>query len=146
MEWHELYPGDKQPTMEEMAAYIGTAGTLWEELHEYIATTYKAKPKYQYSNCGMKPGWNVKYNKSGQAFGTLYPEEGSFSVMIVVSYRLDADMDKMVPLLSPATAEQWGQAGDYMKLGKWMMMRIADKERLEDYKKILAVKLPPKVA
>lgn len=31
-----------------------------------------------------------------------------------------------------------------MKIGKWMMLRINNKQALDDYIKIIAVKLPPK--
>ena len=32
-----------------------------------------------------------------------------------------------------------------MKLGKWMMFQIKDVDGVEDYKKLMAVKLLPKV-
>lgn len=46
-------------------------------------------------------------------------------------------------MLSEQTANLHRLAGDYMKLGKWMMLRINDKQVLDDYMKIVAVKLPP---
>lgn len=144
MTWCELYPSDKQPSMQEMAYYIGNAKDLWVSLISYIENTYKIKPKLSYSNCGMKPGWNVKYAKSGQAFGTLYPEKDSFSVFVVISYKLDLIMQSQLPQLSKEIADLYNQAGDYMKLGKWMMFQINDAVRLEDYKKIINVKLPAK--
>jgi len=141
MKWHELYPSSTQPNMDDIASYIGT--DLWTSLTVYFESAYRAKPKISYSNCSM-PGWNVKYSKSGAAFGTLYPAKGAFDVMVVVSYKLDSIMESILPSLSEKTAELYRNAGDYMKMGKYMIFRIDEERLLEDYKKIAAVKLPPK--
>lgn len=144
MSWNDLYPKNKLPTIEDMADYIGDAKELWLSLTSYFELVYKTSPKITYSGCGMKPGWNVKYQKSGQAFGTLYPQENAFDIMVIISYKLDTLMESTLPLLSEQTANLYRSAGDYMKISKWMMLRIDNERTLEDYKKIIAVKLPPK--
>lgn len=146
MEWKEIYPSNHEPSMEEIADYIGgEAKELWESLIKHMSSSYMIKPKLSYSVCAGKPGWNIKFQKSGQSFGTLYPEENSFSVFIVISYKLDSKMTDILPQLSPSVAELYRQAGDYMKIGKWMMLQIKDKEGVEDYKRIVSIKLTPKV-
>lgn len=143
MQWHELYPASRQPSMEEISDYIGgNAKELWLSLLNYMEVNYNVKPKLFYSCCSGKPGWNVKLQKSGQSFGTLYPEENSFSVMLIISYRLDPFMQLILPELSPATAGLYNNAGDYMQMGRWMMLKINDSTTLEDYKKIITAKLP----
>lgn len=146
MEWHRLYPKDKEPTLEEIASYTGSAKDLWLAATSYIESTYKAKPKLTYSGCGAKPGWNVKYQKSGQAFGTYYPLENAFDVLMVISYKLGPAMEEALPVLSQQTADLYRSAGDYMKIGKWMMLRIDKMQTLEDLKTIIAVKLLPPAA
>ncbi|NLK88389.1 MAG: DUF3788 domain-containing protein [Clostridiaceae bacterium] len=147
MEWHELFPQEKQPDMEQISEYIGgSAAKLWDSLIDYMDKAYKAKPKMTYSVCSGKPGWNIKFQKSGKSFGTLYPEKGSFSVFLVVSYKLDPLMEAILPMLTPETAELYSNAGDYMKMGKWMMFRISDESGVQDYKKICEVKLPVKAS
>lgn len=146
MEWNDLYPSDSQPTLEEIADYIsGDAKALWQELIDYMERAYKAKPKLTYSVCSGKPGWNVKFQKSGQSFGTLYPEESSFSVFMVISYKLESIMESTIPKLSPELVELYRNAGDFMKQGRWFMFRITDRVGLEDFKKLAAVKLAPKL-
>jgi hypothetical protein len=145
MEWKEMFPPDRQPTMEEIADYIGgEAKELWQSLMQYMKTAYKVNPKLSYSVCSGKPGWNVKLQKSGQSFGTLYPEENSFSVFMVMSYKLDSMMEDVLPRLSIDLAEKYRSAGDYMKLGKWIMFQIKDNAGVEDYKRLISVKMPPK--
>ena len=72
MQWKEIFPSHHQPTMDEIADYIGgDAKELWVSFLQYMETAYKAKPKLSYSVCSGKPGWNVKFQKSGQSFGTF---------------------------------------------------------------------------
>jgi len=144
MEWKERFPANRQPSMHEIADYIGgDVKVLWQSLMSFLETAYKAKPKLSYSVCAGKPGWNVKFQKSGQSFGTLYPEENSFSVFLVIAYKLEPLMELILPSLSPGMAELYRQTGDYMKLGKWMMFQIKDEAGVADYKQLISVKMPP---
>jgi len=141
MEWNEAYPSTVEPTFDEITAFIGgEAGEKWNALRAHIETTYKAKPKLTYSVCSGKPGWNLKYAKSGQAFGTLYPEQGAFSVFLVVAYKLDDAMRRALPDMSAGMQEMYANAPDFMKAGRWMMFGL-DGDLIEDYKKIIAVKM-----
>lgn len=145
MEWKDMYPQINQPSFEAMADYIGGEGRrLWDSLFDYMDTAYSAKPKMSYSGCSGKPGWNVKFQKSGQAFGTLYPEEGAFSVFMVIAYKHNADMETLREELSPEMRAQYDNAQDYMKMGRWMMFRICNEKDLQDYKLLMSVKLKPK--
>ncbi len=141
MSWNELFPKEIQPGPDDIAAY---AGDLWTSAAEWFDQAYGVKPKLTYSGCGMKPGWNVKYQKCGQSFGTLYPLKDAFDVMIVIAYRLDPAMEAILPTLTAETAALYRQAGDYMKMGKWMMLRVDSGEKLADLQKIAAVKRMPR--
>lgn len=72
------------------------------------------------------------------------PEENGFSVFMVISYKLAPEAEAAMPTLSPQMQELYREAGDYMKMGKWMMYRIESQSDLEDYKRLCAVKLKPK--
>ena len=144
-EWYELFPKEKEPTMGDIADYVGSVKGLWLSLIDYFETAYKIKPKLTYSGCSGMPGWNIKFQKSGQAFGTWYPRPGTFYVMIIVGYKLDAQMELLLPVLSDYTADSYRRAGDYMKIGKWMMLKADNAQVFEDYKKICGLKLAGKV-
>ena len=58
---------------------------------------------------------------------------------------MERDLDAILSKINPEIAELYRQAGDYMRLGKWMMFRINDASGVEDYKKIISVKMLPKV-
>jgi hypothetical protein len=73
------------PDMCAIEDYIGgPARRRWLELVSHIEGAYSAKPQIAYSVCAGKPGWNVKYKKSGKALCTLYPEPDSFIALVVL--------------------------------------------------------------
>jgi len=145
-QWDKLYPQDHQPTLGQIAEYIGgQARALWDSLLSYMEAAYKARPKLTYSVCAGQPGWNVKFAKSGQSLGTFYPERNGFTAFVVVGYKHAEVMEAILPDLTPVTAEMYRQAGDFMRIGRWMMLPIRDAATLEDLIKLAAVKLPPKV-
>lgn len=149
MEWNEMFDNTNQPTLADMESFISANGTeqegreLWNKLFEYMQRSYKAKPKMSYSGCSGKPGWNIKFQKSGVSFGTLYPEENGFSVFIVIGYKSDLIMEVIKQQLSPKMREIYDNSQDYMKMGRWMMFRIEKKEDLDDYILLMSAKMPP---
>jgi hypothetical protein len=64
MQWKEIFPSFKQPSIDEIADYIGgDTKELWLSLIKYMESAYNVKPKLSYSACAAKPGWNVKFQK-----------------------------------------------------------------------------------
>jgi hypothetical protein len=63
---------------------------------------------------------------------------------MVISYKYEAEMEKLRNELSPEMREQYDNAQDYMKMGKWMMFRINTDTDLNDYKLLTSVKIKPK--
>lgn len=50
-------------------------------------------------------------------------------------------MEAALPNLSPEAAELYLNADDYMKMGKWMMLRVDSPGALRDLETIIAVKV-----
>ena len=48
--WHELFPLDREPTMEDITGYIDHP--LWDAFTAFIDKSYGAKPRIEYSRCG----------------------------------------------------------------------------------------------
>lgn len=141
MLWHELYPEGVMPEMDAIADYMGAAKPLWLSFVDHVRERYGAKPKLTYSGCSGKPGWNVKFQKGGKALGTFYPEDGSFSALIVMGNKQAPSMEAALPNISPEAAELYLNADDYMKMGKWMMLRVDSPGALRDLKTIIAAKM-----
>ena len=145
MTWNELYPKSRQPIMSDIADYAGAFKPIWLDLLAYFETAYKCKPKMAHSICGMKPGWNLKFQKSNTAFGTWYPLPDAFDVMFVWSYALDPEMMLLLPTLTPQMTGHVEKAEDFMKNGRWIMFCADNEEIVEDYKRMCAVKKRPAV-
>jgi hypothetical protein len=129
--------------MKDIAKYTGGFKPVWNGLLEYFEAAYKCSPKMTYSCCGMKPGWNLKFQKGNANFGTWYPLPGAFDVMFVWSYKLDSEMMLLVPTLSTEMAGLVQNADDFMKNGRWIMFCADNSEIVEDYKRMCAVKKAP---
>ena len=141
MEWIKKYPKTDPASIMQMAEYIGdSAGGLWLKLLEAVQNEYKIKVKPSFSTCSGKPGWNLKLQKKGKSYGTLYPEQGSFAVFIVIAHHQDSAMQLILPQLEASLQERYEQAEEFMKIGKWMMYSISDQRGLDDLLQIIKMK------
>ena len=143
MTWNELFPKVHQPSMEELAEYVGAFAPTWRDLLAYFETAYKCTPKMIHSGCSIMPGWNLKFQKSSATFGTWYPKQDGFDVMFIWSYKLDPDMQLLLPTLTTQMAGRVEAAEDFMKNGRWLMFSADNAEVIADYKRMCAVKKAP---
>ena len=131
---------DVMPDMQGIEHYIsGDARSMWQDLLSHIENEYKSKPKIIYSRCSAKPGWNVKYKKSGKALCTLYPEKEGFVALIVLS---DKDM-----MLFDSNKKQYTQhvqkryeSCTLFNGTKWLMIQVSDNDVLNDIKELIKLK------
>ena len=84
---YEVFIKESQPTEDEIKDFVGTEiFTLFTDLDNHLREDYKIKPKLAYSSCAMDKniwrGWNIKYQKSGKSYCTIYPQQGHFLVLI----------------------------------------------------------------
>ncbi len=130
---------DHTPDLTEIGNHIGGAAQeLWLELNHYIESNFKAKPKYAYSTCSGKPGWNLKYQKSGKALCTLYPEKGRFIVLVVVTLTLVENLHNS-GYANPLIWEVIEEAKPFNKT-KWLMIPVEDRAGLENIIELLNYK------
>ncbi len=127
------------PTLTEINSYIGgTAGELWLELTDYLEDKFRVKPKSAYSACSGKPGWNIKYHKSGKALCTLYPENSKFIVLVVVTLTFVENLNN-TGYSDPFVWEIIEEAKPFNKT-KWLMIPVEDRAELESILELLHLK------
>ena len=141
MKWNELFNKDNQPTMEDVAKYFGSFKSNWINLLDFFESAYKCRPKLTYSGCGMKSGWNIKFQKGSAAFGTWYPQPNAFDVMFTWSYTLNLGM-LALPYLTSYIKDKVIKADDFMKNGRWIMFHADSVKIVNDYKMMCEVKRP----
>ena len=87
----------------------------------------------------MLRGWNVKYKKSGRSLCTLYPEKGTFSVLVVIGERERPEMELLLPTFSEYLQELYRKT--QVSMGqRWLMIDVTDEEILEDVKRCIFVR------
>lgn len=128
------------PSFNEIDAYIQPpARELWLDLNVFLQETFHAKPKSTYSVCAGKPGWNVKYQKSGKSICTLYPEKNCFIALVVVSVDLAPMLTGVQPRLHPEILHRI-ETGKPFNHTFWLMIPVSDRDVLESLKDLLIYK------
>lgn len=129
MDWNAAYARDREPTWEEIGAFISSP--LWDQLNQALVSRQGAKPKVEHSRCGMLPGWNVKYRKKGKNLFTLYPRAGYFHVLLVVSERLQPETDLFVQTCGSVVKKAYAETA-YFQGSKWLSLDVESDTTLDD--------------
>lgn len=130
-----------EPTLDDMTNYIeGDAKKRWIELNTHLNEQYHSKLTIMYSKCSAKPGWNVKYKKSGKALCTLYPDSDSFTALVVLNHN---DMEWFKGMRNGYTdyfLNLFDNCGLFNGT-KWLMIEVKSNDILDDVKNIIDLKL-----
>lgn len=126
------------PTLEEIGTCI--RNPVFFKLCTEIKEQYHCNEKIEYSSCSWKPGWNVKFKKSGKTLCTIYPAESFFTVMIVIGKKeknateqLLADCTSQLQEIYAQTEEGNGQ--------RWLMIDPEDSDDLyQDVLRLIAIR------
>ena len=137
-----IHDATRAPVAEDIEQYMNQpARLLWEDFNYFIQDIYKTSPKIDYSKCSAKPGWNVKYKKTGKSLCTLYPEKDRFIALIVVTLGL-------VPVIEGMASEFEPEVMQVIKSTKplngtlWLMLAVENEASLGNIKKLLLMKQP----
>lgn len=139
MSWQTLYPKDTTPALLDMNTYV--QNPLWEACNTYLQTAYNTTPTFFYSGC-VPTGWNVKYKKSGKALTTLYPQEGFFIALVVISANEKHAAELLLPTLSPYTQKLYAETKEGMGQ-RWLMIHVTEDSILQDVKDLIALRKAP---
>ncbi len=138
MTWSQLYPQSQAPTFGQMQDYIHSP--LYQQLAAFLEQTYQIKPKLEYSKCSMIPGWNIKYKKMGKAVCTLYPAPGYVTCMLVLSEKLQMQIEAFLPHASEVVRQTYLQAKPLMG-SRWLVLDVHDQAVLNDIKSLIQLKM-----
>lgn len=128
------------PSFDDITAYINPpVREIWSELNGFIQETFTAKPKITYSVCSGKPGWNVKYQKSGKAICTLYPEKDCLVALVVVKEEMAEMLKKSTPAPHPLILEMVNRVKPFNHT-LWLMIPVTEPSLLDGVKDLLVQK------
>lgn len=141
--WHELFPLDREPSMDDIAAYIDNP--LWDSFTAFVDETYGAQPRIEYSRCGGAPGWNVKYKAHSRALCTVYPHDGFFVCMVSVGSKEKEEAEALVAVADPYVRAVYERSAD-SSMGRWLMIEVTSEAILRDVEALLLLRAAPKGA
>lgn len=139
--WHELFPADREPTMDDVAAHI--ANPLWDAFTAFVDETYGAQPRIEYSRCGGAPGWNVKYKARSRALCTVYPHDGFFICMVSVGSKEKDEAEALMRRADPYVRALYERSAD-SSMGRWLMIEVTSDAILRDAEALMLLRAAPK--
>lgn len=138
MEWLELFPQSKEPTVSDFKNYISSK--LFESLLTSIEKDYKLQPLIEYSKCSAAPGWNIKFKKSGKSLCVIYPDKKYFTALVVIGKKEEEQAREII-----------NNSGKYLKDmlentkficgGYWLMIDIKDEDILKQAKDLMYLRI-----
>jgi hypothetical protein len=135
-----ILDGSHIPDHDEIDSYINIPEReLWMQINSFIKERYKAEPRIMYSKCAGKPGWNVKYQRSGKSICTLYPERDGFITLVVVTLDLLPIIEALYDELTPGIRDTIKGARPFNGT-VWLMLQVNSEAALADEKQLLILK------
>lgn len=113
------------PTLDEISEC--THNPLFSIFCSEIQAKYRCKEKIEYSSCSWKPGWNVKFKKSGKNLCTLYPKDGYFTVLVVIGQAEKPTVEHIMCQCTPEIQEICHQTKEGNGQ-KWLMIDLEDRD------------------
>ncbi|MES0341498.1 MAG: DUF3788 domain-containing protein [Candidatus Humimicrobiaceae bacterium] len=136
-----LLDKESKPDKEIIQKTIGkTAKTAWSSLQRFINTNYDLTPETVFY--GSNYGWALRYRKSGKTLCCFFPEEGAFSVLIVLGKK---EIEKAMNILSEFSNSTKEIILNTPQLhdGRWLWIRIFRVDEIDDIKNLIKIKQKP---
>ena len=134
-----------QPSEEEMSSWIGQPiADAWIALRRFLEQTYKIVPIFNAG--GKRYGWNLQYRSGRRPLCEMYPEQGSFTALVILGkVELDQAMDS-VEIFGSTVRRALAESPRYHD-GCWMYIRVSDaltcRQDVQDIEALISIKRKP---
>ncbi|MCK4256113.1 DUF3788 domain-containing protein [candidate division WOR-3 bacterium] len=129
------------PNIKKIKQTIGNDVSLfWDDIWNYIKDAYEINPELMFY--GKKYGWCYRFRKSSRTLCTIFPEYGSFTILITLGKK---EIDKL----------NFENLSEYIKNifyntpqlhdGRWLWIRVLKADIISDIKLLLKSKRKPKI-
>ncbi len=136
-----------QPSDANMVSTIGRPiADAWTTLRRFLVETYDIVPIFD--SGGRKEGWNLQHRAGGRPLCEMYPENGSFTALVVLGKREMEQALERIDTFGPTVRQALVETPRYHD-GCWMYIRVSDpltcqQDVLDIQQLILIKKKPPK--
>jgi hypothetical protein len=134
-----------QPTEADMINTIGPPiAAAWTALRRFLVETYDIVPVLD--SGGRKYGWNLQHRAGGRPLCEMYPENGSFTALVVLGKVALEQAVARIDTFGP-TVRQALVATPVYHDGCWLYIRVADpltcQQDIEDIQQFILIKKKP---
>lgn len=141
-ERNRMIGGELEPTEKQILEFIGTKATkLWNELQEFLAENYDFQPELSY--WGNNYGWTIRYRRGGKTLTAFYPENGGFTVQVILGKKEVEKFQGMREKLSTDIVQLFDETKQ-LHDGRWLWIKQPGTGTVEDIKKLIQLKRKPK--
>ncbi len=142
MRHDRLLNKDSVPTDREIIDTIGDSSDLWSFLHEFISKSYDFNRELAFFSKNY--GWTVRYRKHRKTLISCFPEDGAFSVLLVLGKKEAESVCQIRNELNQSLLSVFDTT-DQLHDGRWLWIRVKDRDVLDSVIKVLMVKRKPKI-
>ncbi len=125
------------PTTKDIIESIGVKYPLWSELHTFITDNYNFDQELAFFSKNY--GWTVRYRKNKKTLVSCFPENGAFSVLLVLGQKEADRVNQIRKELNKNFLSVFDKT-EQLRDGRWMWIRIHHREDLESLKKVIQIK------
>ena len=134
-----------QPSDADMINVIGPPlSEEWIALRRFLVETYDIVPVF--NSGGKRYGWNLQHRIGGRPLCEMYPEHGSFTVLVVLG---KAELDQALQRIEsfgPTVRQALVETPRYHD-GCWMYIRVSDpltcQRDVQDIEQLILIKKRP---
>jgi len=135
-----------QPSDVDMIDWIGQQpiAEAWTALRRFLAETYDIVPIFDPG--GKKYGWNLQHRLGGRPLCEMYPEHGSFTVLVILGkVELDQALERLETF--GLTVQRALVESPRYHDGCWMYIRVSDpltcQQDVQDIEQLILIKRKP---
>lgn len=134
-----------QPSDEDMINTIRQPiADAWTALRRFLVETYNVVPIFD--SGGKKYGWNLQHRAGGRPLCEMYPENGSFTALVVLGKRELEQALERIDTFGSTVRRALVETPRYHD-GCWMYIRVSDpptcQQDVQDIQKLVLIKKKP---
>ncbi len=124
-----------KPDYQEISTALSGIKPAWDELINYIDSTYKIKGEYKFY--GKNFGWALRFNKSGKSLIALYPSDNAFTAQIILNAE---QVKEALLIIKNGQIIKTIRETTYIIEGKWIYIKMSDISLLDDIKNLIRIR------
>lgn len=141
MSYERLLNKQSIPGEQEIIDLMGDNAMYWVEIHDFINQNYDFEKQLAFFSKNY--GWTVRYRKSKKTLVSCFPENGAFSVLLVLGRAEAEKVNQIRDELCKSFLEVFDTT-EQLRDGRWLWFRVLKQQDLDSLIKVISIKRKPK--